>query len=250
MKLLRLLFLLLFAFAAFTTYAQELPPPHAPEPYPCDEASGVLAFPQFSGAYCVQTSSGRDVPVGETPALGSSVLINVDSSVTVPDGETIIDVFQMYNGEFKSPPALKYTATFAWRTPDGEPVHADPDSLIFRGWVGNFNYNPPKTLPITYVNAADPAMEFVPPEFSWVIDEATGMATGAMIEDRVFEALPTDVLPLIERYHWQIDGLPSGTEIGFTKLVTGGVHAVPEPSAFSIGVAGFALLPMLNRKRR
>ncbi|MCA9200827.1 MAG: hypothetical protein KDA87_24985 [Planctomycetales bacterium] len=251
MKRLYLMTLLLFGVAAAASHAQEFPPPHMPAPYPCDEASGVLAFPQFLNPICVQTSSGRDVPVGEVPAIGSDVLINVDATVTVPDGQNVVDVFQMYNGEFKSPPALEYTAVFNWATPAGEPVMADPETLVFRGWVGNFNYAPPKVLPITYVNAADPEMDIVPAEFEWILDEATGMAIGAKIENRVFEALPTEILPQIERYHWQIDGLPSGTEINYTKLVTGGEHvAVPEPSSLVLGAACFGLLPLLRRKRR
>ena len=244
----------LFTLVAVTVNAQEIPAPHSPTPYPCDDASGVLAFPQFASALCVDTSSGRDVPVDGTPAIGSDVLIHVNASVNVPADETVVDVFQIYNGEFKSPPALEYTATFGWTGPGGEAVQADPDSLVLREWVGNFNYNPPKALPITYVNASDPALESTPAEFSWILDPATGMATGAKIENRVFEALPTDVLPQIERYHWQIAGLPAGTEVTYTKLVTGGEHipaVVPEPSSSAIMACGcLGLLAFLRRKSR
>lgn len=252
MKRHSLMTLLLFGIAAAASHAQELPSPHIPVAYPCDEASGVLAFPQFLNPLCVQTSSGRDVPFGDVPALGSDVLINVDASVQIPDGQNVVDVFQMYNGEFKSPPSLEYTAVFRWTTPEGEPVMADPETLVLREWVGNFNYDPPKALPITFVNAADPEMENTPAEFDWVIDEATGMATGAKIEKRVFEALPVEILPQIERYHWQISGLPSGTEVAYTKLVTGGEHvaAVPEPSSLVLATACFGFLALNQRRRR
>lgn len=241
----------ILAMGATTANAQEIPAPHVPTPYPCDEASGVLAFPSFASALCVDTSSGRDVTFDEVPAIGKDVLIHVNASVSVPADETVVDVFQIYNGEFKSPPALEYTATFSWTSPDGQAFQASPDSLVLREWVGNFNYNPPKSLPITYVNASDPTVENTPAEFSWIIDETTGMATGATIESRVFEALPTDILPQIERYHWQISGLPAGTEVAYTKLVTGGEHVagVPEPAANTMMACGsLVLLGSLRRR--
>ena len=86
-----------------------------------------------------------------------------------------------------------------------------------------------------------------PAEFEWMIDEATG----AKIENRVFEALPTEILPQIERYHWLISGLPSGTEVAYTKLVTGGEHvsAVPEPSSLVLATTCFGFLALQRRKR-
>ncbi|MCA9216265.1 MAG: PEP-CTERM sorting domain-containing protein, partial [Planctomycetales bacterium] len=203
----------------------------AAEPYPCDEATGVLAFPQFANPVCVNATSGG--------AVNEPVAINVaPTTVAVPEGQDVVDVFQVYDGEFIAPPALQYSSQYSW------PAPTDPNSLVIREWVGNFSYDPPKAMPITYVNAPDPANEIKPAEFSWVLD-GDGMAVGAKIEDRVFDALPTDILPQIERYHWQISGLPAGTEITYTKVVNGGVHvpAVPEPATPTLfGLASIGCL--------
>jgi hypothetical protein len=208
----------------------------AAEPYPCDEASGVLAFPQFANPWCVNTTSGG--------AVGEVVAINVGATtVAVPAGQDVVDVFQIYDGQFKSPPALQYTAEFSWPTP------VDPSTLTLREWVGNFGYKVPKALPITYVNAPDPMDENKPAEFSWVLNEDEN-AVGATIVDRVFEALPTDILPQIERYHWQIDGLPAGTDVTYTKVVNGGVHVEPVPEPTSLTLFGLASIGLFHRFRR
>ncbi len=208
----------------------------AAEPYPCDEASGVLVFPQFANPWCVNTTSGG--------AVGEPVAINVGvTTVTVPSGQNVVDVFQIYDGEFTAPPALQYTANFSW------PTATDPSLLTLREWVGNFGYTPPKALPITYVNAPDPMDENKPAEFSWILD-GDGNAVGATIVDRVFEALPTEILPQIERYHWQIGGLPEGTDVTYTKVVNGGVHvaAVPEPTTLT--TFNLACIFLVHRFRR
>jgi hypothetical protein len=208
----------------------------AAEPYPCDEASGVLAFPQFANPLCVNTTSGG--------AIGEPAAINVGSTtVTVPAGQNVVDVFQIYDGEFTAPPALQYTAEFSW------PAATDPSLLTLREWVGNFGYAPPKALPITYVNAPDPMDENKPAEFSWVLD-TEGKAVGATIVDRVFDALPTDILPQIERYHWQIAGLPEGTDVTYTKVVNGGVHVTPVPEPTTLTPLSLACICLIHRFRR
>lgn len=208
---------------------------------PCEDSTGVLGG--FPRAFCV-----IDAPVGD---LGGLVNINVqETTVRVPDnpgGTDDLDVFVLLANEITAPPAMAYTTTFGWETP------ADPSGLVFREWVGNFNFSPPRATQLTYVNA--PVDEIRPAEFSWILNGA-GLATGATVGTgsgtetagwRNVDGLPSD-LPALERYHFQIAGLPADTDVTFTKNVVGG-QVVPEPTSGVLTLLAVGLSGLLRRRR-
>jgi len=75
----------------------------------------------------------------------------------------------------------------------------------------------------------------LPPLLVGFLDD-NAMAVGVEVVGRGVPGLPPNV-PLLERYHFQITGLEAGTEVAFTKVVTGGA-VVPEPSAIALGAIG------------
>jgi len=192
---------------------------------------GRLVFPASAQVPCTDPNVLANFPTAicfpDSPSgiPGGPIDINVPSTTLIvpdnPNGPDNLDVLVHHRFPITGPPAFHYSSIYTWDTA------VDPNNLSFIEWVAT----PPLAIPVTNVNAADPADENNPAEFDWILD-GNGMATGAEFNNRVIPGLPPE-MPHIEIYHFQIGGLPAGTAVTFEKVVGGG-SVIPEPSTLAL----------------
>ncbi len=224
---------------------------------------GILAFvivlsavnsPLLAQELCVDIGdpAGNFIPRGfcapaDPGAVGGPVNIQLNertfSVLDDPDGRLDIIVPLEHSITANAEAPITYSTSLMWPS---APV--SQDSIRVRELGVNFKPDPasPRFAALTNLMAGDDP----PPTFSWVTDPADATKVIGWTVQNELAGIASDIGGSISHYHMTTWDLPVGTEVTFSKSVTGGT-VVPEPSTCGLLVFGaIGALDFCRRRRR
>ena len=187
--------------------------------------------------YCHPTDPGD---------VGGAVNIQLeDLAFTVlddPDGRLDIIVPMEHSITANASAPIHYTTSLMW---PASPVSRESIRVRELG----INFKPAPTTPRGVGLTNVPAGEDPPESFTWVVDPNDAANVIGWTVEQQLDDMPSDMGGSITHYHMTTWDLPVGTEVTFSKSVTGGV-VVPELSTWAMVLIAICVVGLFARGRQ